>query len=364
MMYSKRFVGSVTGFAGNYQFNPFFRTEVNIIGLQLTKLASLLIVIGVAATLLYRNVSIDVVTGAGSAFALHPSNEAIVMIAATAIITLAVVFSYVVTRMALAPVRGALDSQKQFIGNVAHELRTPISIIKINTEVALMSGDMNISLRETLLSTVEELDRTSEILNNLLSLSASIQSKRMEFIDVDLGEAVRHVMRQLQGISGPKHLEMEVRMSEQRMVLANPVALEQIVMNIVKNAIVHTPRGGHIFVTAKPVYPNQMEFTVQDSGAGIPAKDLFRIFEPYYRGDPSRKRSEGGSGLGLTIVSELVKLHGGKIVVRSVEGESTTVSVLLPAGKQAPHSNGVVKSQHENTSEIVVDFSHNRLKKA
>src|SRR3989338_3425176 len=337
MMYSKRFAGSVTGFAGNYQFNPFFRTEVNIIGLQLTKLASLLIVIGVAATLLYRNVSIDVVTGAGSAFALHPSNEAIVMIAATAIITLAVVFSYVVTRMALAPVRGALDSQKQFIGNVAHELRTPISIIKINTEVALMSGDMNISLRETLLSTVEELDRTSEILNNLLSLSASIQSKR---------------------------LEIEVRMSEQRMVLANPVALEQIVMNIVKNAIVHTPRGGHIFVTAKPVHPNQMEFTVQDSGAGIPAKDLFRIFEPYYRGDPSRKRSEGGSGLGLTIVSELVKLHGGKIVVRSVEGESTTVSVLLPAGKQAPHSNGVVKSQHENTSEIVVDFSHNRLKKA
>jgi signal transduction histidine kinase len=156
---------------------------------------------------------------------------------------------------------------------------------------------------------------------------------------------------------------MEVRMSEQRIVLANPVALEQIVMNIVKNAIVYTPRGGHILVTAKPVLPDQIEFTVQDSGSGIPAKDLFRIFEPYYRGDPSRKRGEGGSGLGLTIVSELVKLHGGKIVVRSVEGSSTTVTVLLPAGQQSD-SNGIVKSQHEKTSEIVVDFSHDSKRKS
>ena len=371
--YSKRFGESVIGFVDKYRLDPFFPAEVNIIGLQLLNLVFLLAVIGVAATTLYHDMSAAVAEGIQAALEPNASVTSIgesittqlisarsrtFMIAAGAIITTTILLSYMVTRMALAPVRNALASQKLFIGNVAHELRTPISIIKTNTEVSLMSPEVSIELKKTLLSTVEELDRASGIINNLLSLSASIKPERMEFKDVDLGVVVQRVMEQMRGLSEPKHLEMEARLSERRTVLGNAVALEQIVLNIIKNAITHTPLNGRILITVEPVHPNHMEFTVRDSGSGIPRKDLFRIFEPYYRGDPSRKRGGWGGGLGLTIVSELVKLHNGKITVRSAEKRGTTVTVLLPAGRQGPGFEDV-RRQHENASEIAVDFSHN-----
>ena len=221
-----------------------------------------------------------------------------------------------------------------------------------------MSPHVQPDLRVTLESMNEELDRTSEIINNLLSLSHSIRPERIELSSVDLGAVVNNMMQKLRGLSDPKHLEMEARMSERRIVHGNAVALEQIAMNIIKNAIVHTPRGGRVLVTVEPVHPNLMEFTVKDSGVGIPRRDLFHIFEPYYRGDPSRKRGSSGNGLGLTIVSELVKLHNGKITVRSVERRGTTVTVLLPAGgRQGPGFDEVIDRQHENASEIGVDFS-------
>ena len=129
-------------------------------------------------------------------------------------------------------------------------------------------------------------------------------------------------------------------------------------MNILKNAIIYSPRGSRIVVTVEPVYPDHIEFSVQDFGVGIARKDLFRIFEPYYRADPSRKREGGGSGLGLTIVSELVKLHNGKITVRSAEQRGTIVTVLLPAGRSSLDAKGDAQRGRENADEVTVDFSH------
>jgi len=372
--YSKRFAASATAFADKYRFDPFFRTEVNIIGLQLAKLVFLVGVFAVTATMFYNDASYAIQQGIYQAILPQSSPVEIAQVVVTQLssvhartilltvgllVLVTILFSYIITRLALAPVRNALESQKQFIGNVAHELRTPISIIKTNTEVSLMSPDVSKELRGTLNSTIEELDRTSEIINNLLSLSAYIRPERMEFTDVDLGAIVNEVMLKLRGLSEPKHLEIEARLSERRTVVGNAVALDQIVMNILKNAILYTPTNGRILITVEPVHPNHIEFSVRDSGAGIPRKDLFRIFEPYYRGDPSRKRSGSGSGLGLTIVSELVKLHNGKIVMRSAERRGTTVTILLPAARLGPGFDDVVKLQHENASEVAVDFSHN-----
>ena len=366
-------MASATGFADNYNSNPFFRTEVNIVGLQLAKLLFLLTVIGLTATAMYGDVSLAVSNGIRAALLPHAYPDAIslsvidqiasmrsraVFVSATAIVIVTVVFSYIITRLALAPVRNALESQKQFIGNVAHELRTPIAIIKTNTEVSLMAEEVSPNLKKVLESTIEELDRTSEIINNLLSLSASMRPEKVEFTDVDLGTVVEQTMGKMRKLSDPKQLEIELRMSERRVVLGNAVALEQIVTNILKNAITHTSRRGRILIAIEPVHPNYIEFTIRDSGVGIARKDLFRIFEPYYRADPSRNRSGGGSGLGLTIVSELVKLHGGKISLRSAEGRGTTVIVLLPAGRRVgPGFDEVVDRQLENASEIALDFS-------
>jgi len=377
--YSKRFAASATGYAHKYRFDPFFRTEVNVIALQIAFALFFLGVIGITATRLYTDASAAVSQGISDTLQPDSTPAAIgssvvaqleylrsqtVVLAVGAIIVVTIIFSYVIGRMALSPVKNALESQKQFIGNVAHELRTPLSIIKTNTEVALMSQNVEEGLRTTLGSTVEELDRISEIINNLLSLSASIRPERLEFGDVDLGMVVQGVLQKLRGLTDPKHLEIEARISERKAAWGNTTALEQIVMNIVKNAVVYTRRGGRVLVTVEPVYPDFMELTVQDSGSGIARKDLFRIFEPYYRADPSRKREGGGSGLGLTIVSELVKLHNGKITVRSAEGRGTTVTVLLPAGRYGVGVKGSREGERDNVSEIAVDFSHNGRRSA
>ena len=368
-------MGLVIGSAHNYRSDPFFRTEVNVVVLQGAFALFLLAVVGVIATQLYNDASLAVTRGIADSLAPNSSPVSIgdtiiaqldytrsrtVVVALAAILFVTAVFTYIITRMALQPTRKALESQKQFIGNVAHELRTPLSIIKTNTEVRLMDAEVPEAAREVYRDNLEELDRISEIINNLLSLSASIRPERMEFKDVDLGTVVQSALQKLRPLSEPKRLEMEARMSERRIVVGNPAALEQIVMNILKNAIIYTPRDGRILLIVEPVYPHFMELLVQDSGIGIPRKDLFRIFEPYYRVDPSRTRGGGGSGLGLTIVSELVKLHNGKITVRSAEGHGTTVSVLLPAGHIASAARGSRAARgNERVSEVAVDFSHN-----
>ena len=374
MGYWKRCEALGTDFVHKYRFDPFFRTEVNVVVLQITFALLLLTVVGVIATQLYNDASAAVSQGISSALQPHSSPASIgnsvvtvldytrsrtVLYAAGAIICVTIVFTYIIARLALAPTRNALESQKQFIGNVAHELRTPLAIVKTNLEVALMASEIDADLKRSLESTVGELDRISEIINNLLSLSASIRPERIEFRDADIGAIVENVMQKLKSFAEPKRLELEVRMSERRAVWGNAVALEQVVMNVLKNAISHTPRGGRILTTIEPVYPDFMEFTVQDSGTGIARKDLFRIFEPYYRGDPSRKRADGGSGLGLTIVSELVKLHSGKITVRSAEGRGTTVTVLLPAGRNGVGVKHPAGQERKNVNEVAVDFSHN-----
>ena len=371
--YWKRFAGSVIDSAHKYRFDPFFRTEVNLVALQSTFALVLLALLTFIARELYYDASAAVSQGISAVGSpnstpasiglsvveeLAATRDRTIAFAALGVVAVTALFTYIIARIALGPTRNALQSQKQFIGNVAHELRTPLSVSKTNLEVALMTGSGDEDLKKYLVSTVEELDRISEIINNLLTLSASIRPERMEFSSVDLGAVVQEALRKLNALSEPKKLEMEARISERRAVWGNPAALEQIVMNILKNAVFYTGAGGRVLITVEPVHPDLISLTVRDSGRGIARKDLFRIFEPYFRADPSRARNAGGSGLGLTIVSELVKLHNGKITVRSAEGRGTTVSLLIPAARlSAGIDKKARKKEPDNASEIAVDFS-------
>jgi len=276
------------------------------------------------------------------------------LIIVSVIVLTTILFGYIVARITLAPARNALASQKQFIGNIAHELRTPLSVIKTNSEVALMENGMVPGLKETFESTIEELDRISEIINNLLSLSALVRPERMQFAPVDLSVLVSSVVEKFSKLAKRGELQVTVRKSPGTSVWGNATALDQIVSNVFKNAIKYTGRGGHIGITVEPSPNNQVELIVQDSGIGIARKDLFRIFEPFFRADPSRGRSQGSSGLGLAIVNELVKLHGGKITVRSALHRGTTVVILFPAGE----AGSVVEQKDGTINEISADFQN------
>lgn len=239
------------------------------------------------------------------------------------------------TRLALVPTRHASASHKRFIGDIAHELRTPLSIIKAQTEVALMDAALEARTRETFASTVVELDRASEIINNNLTLSTALARDRMRFSMVDLDDSLRSALRIMRRLSDGKNIAIQLHAGGTHAAWGNPTALSQIWINILNNAITHTETGGHIGISLEQ-QPRGVLCRIRDSGEGIAPEHLAHIFEPYYRADPSRARAGARSGLGLTIVSDLVRLHGGAVHVTSTPGSGTTVSVYLPSSPPDP----------------------------
>lgn len=360
----------VTDWLSRYRDDPFFRTEVNVISLQISFSLIILGLVGASFAFLYSEISHTVVEGIRVGItSSDPSAVAETLVSEIdsirqrnlltiiAIIASATaLFGYVVARVTLAPARNALAAQKQFIGNIAHEVRTPLSVIKTNTEVALLEDNVSAEMRETLRSNIEELDRVSDIINNLLSLSALVKPERMEFSSVDLSAIATDVVQKFSQLAKRGEHQITLRKNPEAQVWGNATALQQVVGNLLKNAISYTARGGHIRVTVDTAPNNQVELVIQDSGIGIARKDLFRIFEPFFRADPSRTKGAGGSGLGLAIVSELVKIHHGKMTIRSAVGRGTTVSILFPAiARQGVVGNET--SLKEGLSEIAVDFS-------
>ncbi len=331
----------VTDFARKYKSDVFLQTEVNIISLQVAY-AIIILLISVGGVILTT----------------EASAEKFILIALI-ILGMTTLLGYLVARRALAPARTALASQKEFIGNVAHELRTPLAIIKANTEVLLMEKRGDRYTQESLASNVEELNRINDIINNLLTLNVLVQPEQVVFDHVDFGTIIRRIVAKIARPTRERPVRIRVRVGSDCLVWGNAAALEQIATNILKNAIEHTSHG-EIAVTAECTVEGHFEFSVRDTGTGISERDLFRIFEPFYRGDRARTRSENiGSGLGLTIVSELVKLHKGRVSIKSAPGQGTTVSVMLPRGSKR-------SDQLEGTSpmsEVFADFWNGKRSK-
>lgn len=342
-------MGSVTGFVHRYRRDVFYRTGWNVVILQVG-FALLLIFLAIAAlNFMYQSTVQGLITSIIQSLAsgtsptldsvsiasnLEYEKQKNMILTATAIIMAAAIFGWLVTKIALVPTKNALESQKQFVGNIAHELRTPLSIIKTNTEVLLFDSSLKPDAVETLKSNNEELDRISDIINNLLSMNSLLRPEKMTFVNVDLSPIIERIQRNLQDLAEHKDIKLTVTEGEHRTVWGNAAAIEQILMNVIKNAVNYTTQGGDVTIAIEPTYRGQIEIKVIDNGIGIPEKDLDRIFEPFFRGDASRNRkSGGGSGLGLAIVSELVKLHKGSISIQSAPNRGTTVLITLPAGR-------------------------------
>lgn len=279
------------------------------------------------------------------------------------LLVLSLVTTVLFARLMLRPVRDTLRYQKLFISNIAHELRTPLSTIKTTTEVALLDDTLSVASKKIYAEILGELDRISNIINNLLSLSTLTRPERIEFENVDLGPIVDDVEKELSELARERGVQMVVKKDAYRIVWGNRVALEQIVMNLIKNALMFTPvgSGGVVSVAVKPD-GDAVTFSVSDTGIGISQNDLFHIFEPFYRVETSRARTikKTGSGLGLSIVNELVKVQHGKIHIQSMPQSGTTVSVSFPAGIET-HVQGKILRERHKGSEISVDFSRNTI---
>jgi signal transduction histidine kinase len=247
-----------------------------------------------------------------------------------------VVSAYVLAGLTLLPIRRAMEKQKRFIANVSHELRTPLSVMKMDSEVALMDPTQvkEPELLDILKSNLEEVNRMSRITQFLLDFSNSENSHaRLSFSRVDLGAIVTNVGKIMSKVAAEKNIALTfTHDSGPVMIQGNAVALEEMVLNLVKNAVNYTPPGGSVSIemTRRRYQPyGSVTLSVKDTGVGIPEEDLPRLFEPFYRGKNVRRvRSDHGSaGLGLAIVREIANLHRASITVKSEVGKGTTISL-------------------------------------
>lgn len=368
--YLKRFAAWVTASTDSLRFNPYVRATVIIICLQII-LVSIKIGVFWWAINYVQTVTVDTIsehiTLAAQGLATPESlaeeitkvRREVLMYTFAGLVALTAIFGFLITRFALRPTRNSLQFQKRFIGNVAHEIRTPMAIIKTNTEVALMDPTLPKDTREVYEETITELNRMSETINNLLTFDNLVRPGSMKMIPVDMKALVEKVAERHEELAESRGVGLSLK-AQEACVDGNAVALEQVVTNLVKNAINYTKKDEGKAVTLEVGYDsdNRVVITVADQGIGIAQKDLYHIFEPFYRADTSRARGigTGSSGLGLAIVNEIVRLHHGSISIRSAVNQGTTFKVYLPRsyGKVHHESHNIDGS---GPSEVSLDFS-------
>ena len=224
--------------------------------------------------------------------------------------------------------------RRDFISNISHELRTPLASIKALTETLKEGALEDPTAAVRFLNLMEsEVDTLTQIVSELLELSR-IESGRvlLHFKSTSSVEILNVAVNRLRLQAKRAGLSLQVEYPEELpQVLADRPRIEQVMINLLHNAIKFTPAGGSIFVSARAEGEGpeaQIVFEVRDTGVGIPADDLPRIFERFYKAD--RARSGGGTGLGLAIARHLVEAHGGRIWVKSREGQGSSFFFSLP----------------------------------
>ncbi len=222
-------------------------------------------------------------------------------------------------------------ARNEFVSNASHELKTPLSAIKVLTESLLhMELDDPLVYNEFLNDINSEIDRLNTIINDLLTL-VKIDTEEEQLVrePVELVKLVNDTLKGLQILAQQKHITMEAYHDDELIVLGDPVKLQQVISNIVDNAIKYTPDGGRVTVEVYE-YSGNAVVKVSDTGIGIPAKDLPHIFDRFFRVDKARSRATGGTGLGLSIAHKIVLMHGGNIRVASEEGKGSIFYIELP----------------------------------
>jgi heavy metal sensor kinase len=231
---------------------------------------------------------------------------------------------------------GRLDSSfrqvRQFSADASHELKTPLTSIRGEAEVALLEERTPGQYRKTLQSIVDEVERMSAIVENLLLLArADAEQVTIRKDILLLEDVVLRVYEQMEPIARRKHVQLDLGEMASVEVAGDPLWLGQILTNLVNNAVKYTPQGGTVTISmVENAHRGSASVAVSDTGRGISAEHLPHIFDRFYRVDSGRSRDVGGVGLGLNIAQWAADAHGGEITVESEVGKGTTFTLKLP----------------------------------
>lgn len=223
----------------------------------------------------------------------------------------------------------AFDRQRRFTGDAAHELRTPLALMRGEIDLALDHPRTAEEYRASLRGIATDLNRLTSLVGTLLTL-ARADTRRLtpERTRFDLGGIIASVLEQYSAVTSTAGITLRNE-SPACQVIADEDLLVQVLVNLLDNAVAHTPRDGTIRVGCHAA-DDQFSLWVVDSGIGIAEEHLPRVFDRFYRVDPGRGRSEGGTGLGLSICQAIAEAHNGTISLESTPGQGTRVTVTIP----------------------------------
>ena len=235
---------------------------------------------------------------------------------------------YYLAGKTLKPVEQAYMRQKKFVADVAHELRTPLAVMKAGSETALSSDSSKAEYKKIIQESLEELDYLSVMVDDLLFLARSDNFQRAELFEFNLSNLTHKQIELMKPYADKKNVILEQDIVDNLFIKGSKAYLKRLIANLVKNAIDYNKPSGKVKVFLKGSRA-QVELKVVDTGIGIKKEELKNIFHRFYKADRARSRRSGGAGLGLSIVQEIVKIHRGKVYIKSSISKGTEVSILF-----------------------------------
>lgn len=224
----------------------------------------------------------------------------------------------------------SFEDEKQFTADVSHELRTPIAVLISQCEYLLDDPMLTAEEQSEVQILLEQSRRMSRLVSQLLMIAREEQSVSTEdFEEIDMGMLAEIVAEELEGEARKKQIVIHREIEEDQIICGDQTLLMRMLMNLIQNAVAYGKEGGSIWIRITGGR-GQVMGQIRDNGIGISKEHLDKIWNRFYRVDKSRSRKNGGTGLGLSMVKWIVKVHGGEISVESREGEGTTFTFWFP----------------------------------
>jgi len=241
------------------------------------------------------------------------------------------VLSYFLAKRTLRPIEQAHEAQSRFTADASHELRTPITAMRAETELTLTENKLTLqAAKNQLKSNIEELDKLTELSEGLLQL-ARLDNNGLDKDQVSLGHIIQQAVERVNKKAKQKSQNILVKNQSNLQIRANQAAAVEMLSVLLDNAIKYSPEKSEIKIATKS-HKNSLDILVSDKGIGIRAGDIPHIFERFYRADTSRTKTiaSHGYGIGLSIAQAIAELHNGKITVKSTPDKGSTFTIALP----------------------------------